>query len=81
MVLTEKVLLHFFEENLGVDTAGIDADTLLFSTSLLDSFSMIEMIEFVESQANIRFSPTQVNLDNLDSIRRILAFVSKSTGS
>lgn len=75
MVFTREDLLAFMEENLDLDSEMVDDKTPLFSSSLLDSFSMIELIEFIERSAEIKISPTDVNLDNLDSIDRIMKFV------
>jgi acyl carrier protein len=59
---------------MGLDTHEIDDETRLFSSGLLDSFSMVDLIFFIEENAKIRIKPTEVNLDNLDSIQRILNF-------
>jgi len=75
VVFTREDLLAFMEENLDLDSEMVDDETPLFSSSLLDSFSMIELIEFIERSAGIKISPTDVNLDNLDSIDRIMKFV------
>lgn len=76
MTLSSAMLLDYFKTRLGVDTEGIDDTTPLFSSSVLDSFSIVELIAFVESQAQIRFDAWDVTLDNLDSIEKILAYVS-----
>jgi acyl carrier protein len=36
---------------------------------------MVDLIMFVEDAAGFRLHPTDITLDNLDSIARILAFV------
>jgi len=75
MVLTRESLLNYLSTELGLHTDEIDDDTLLFSSSLLDSFSMVDLIAFIEKEAAISISPTEVSLDNLDSVERILKFV------
>lgn len=79
MTLTREMLLDYLSTNMGVDTNEIDDDTLLFSSMLLDSFSMIDLIMFIEKEANIKVKPTEVNLDNLDSIGRIFRFIESRT--
>ena len=79
MTLTREMLLDYLSTNMGVDTGEIDDDTLLFSSMLLDSFSMIDLIMFIEKEANIKVKPTEVNLDNIDSIGRILRFIESRT--
>ncbi len=73
--LTKETLLKYLESGLALDTADVNETTALFSSSLLDSLAMVELIAFVEGAANVRFQPHDVTLDNLDSIERILGFV------
>lgn len=70
-------LIAFLQSDLGVDTSDIDESTLLFSSGLIDSFSLVSLITFLEQKCSFRMSPLDVNLDNLDSIERILGFVDR----
>lgn len=76
--LTRSQVLEFIEQQLRVDVSGISDDTLLFSSSLLDSLAMVEVIAFVEKTAAVRFEPQDVTLENLDSVSRILSFTNGS---
>lgn len=78
MALSRDALLKFVEEKLGVDTAEVDESTPLFSSGMIDSASMVDLIVFVESEGDVKFSPDDITLDNLDSIGRILHFVTHS---
>ena len=73
--MNSQTLLDYFRDRLGVDTEGVDDATPLFSSSLLDSFSIVELITFIESQAGIKMDAWDVTLDNLDSIGQILRYV------
>lgn len=72
--MTRDTLLTYFRDRLGVDTEGVDETTPLFSSSLLDSFSIVELITFIESEAGIKMDAWDVTLDNLDSIGKILHY-------
>jgi acyl carrier protein len=74
MSLTSAQILDFLKESLGVDEP-IDAESALFSTGLLDSVAMINLIGFVEEKARIEVRAGDVTLDNLDSAQRIEAYV------
>jgi acyl carrier protein len=77
MALTRESILGYLEQKQGIDPAQIENDdTLLFSAGLLDSFSMVDLILFLETEGGFKMQPTDVNLDNLDSIGRMLAFAS-----
>jgi acyl carrier protein len=74
-MLSKELLLNFMEATLAVETASLDEHTELFSSGIIDSAAMVELIEFVESEGNVTFGPDDLTLDHLDSIDRILSFV------
>jgi acyl carrier protein len=76
MPLTREALLGFIAGDLDVEDE-IAEETLLFSTSVIDSFQMMSLIEYIEKQCSFRVPPTDVTLENLDSIARILAYVAR----
>lgn len=78
--MNRDTLVEYLRDKLGVDTSDLQDETLLFSSSMIDSFSMVDLIVFLETTANFKMKPTQVNLDNLDSVSRILAFVDSQQG-
>jgi acyl carrier protein len=75
MSMDAQTLLTYLEEQLGLDRSEVDDDTLLFSEGLLDSFSVTALVQYIEDTSGIRMSPTEVNLDNLDSVARIVSYV------
>jgi acyl carrier protein len=68
-------LKNYLGERMGLDTTSLADETPLFSSNLLDSFSMVDLIMYIEKESAVRLDPTDVSLDNLDSIERILRFV------
>lgn len=76
-MLDSDSLLAFLEEDLGVDIDGVDAETPLFSSQLVDSFALVTLMMHLEKATGIRISPVDVNLDNMDSIGRMLAYVER----
>ncbi len=76
-MLAKEDLVDFLETDLGVDVDGIDLDTPLFSSQLVDSFALVTLMMFLEREAGIRIAPADVNLDNMDTIGRMLAYVSR----
>ncbi|MDG2046801.1 MAG: phosphopantetheine-binding protein [Halioglobus sp.] len=77
-MITKAKILEFIIEN-GGSTDRVEDDTPLFSSSLLDSFTMVSLIMVIESEADITIPPEDITLDNLDSINAILAYCEKST--
>jgi len=77
VVIKRDNLLDFIRNQLGVDSSSLTDDTPLFSSGLIDSFSLVSMMSFVETEGRFRISPVDVSLDNLDSIGRILRYVER----
>lgn len=73
MTLSRKAISEFLQEE-GVDVHAIDENTALFSSNLVDSFKMVELILLIEKACSIRVGPADLTLENFDTISRILAF-------
>ncbi|HOD51308.1 MAG TPA: acyl carrier protein [Candidatus Hydrogenedentes bacterium] len=80
MALARAALVEYIISSFDLDQKEVDDNTTLFSDGLLDSFCMVSLISYIESEAGIKFRPTEVNLDNLDSVGRILAFIERKSG-
>ncbi|MDB5321397.1 MAG: hypothetical protein JWN40_3028 [Phycisphaerales bacterium] len=80
MAISSEVLLDYMKNRLGLEADDVDDATPLFSSSLLDSFSIVELMVFIETQAGIRMDAWDVTLDNLDSIQKILDYVQTKKG-
>lgn len=74
MSLTSRDVIEFLKDSLSVDEP-IDVESELFSTGLLDSVAMFNLITFVEEKAKIEVRASDVTLDNFDSAQRIEAYV------
>lgn len=62
-------------KNFDIAPAELNADTPLFSSGRLDSFHLVELIALLEKTSGRRIVPGEVNLENLDSPRRIAALL------
>lgn len=78
MALSAEKMIEFFETDLSIDTQDINEETLLFSSGIIDSFALVSIMTFVETEGGIRISPADVNLANFDSISRILDYVNRA---
>ncbi len=76
MTLTKENLLEYFRDQMRVDTSQIEDDTPLFSSGLVDSFAIVELLLFLEKHTGARLGAEDINLDNLDTVQHILAFAS-----
>ena len=71
---------EFVVSEFGIEPETVETDTPLFSSGLLDSFSLVDLITFVESVAGRKFRIVDVNLENLDSIEKIISYIERSGG-
>lgn len=65
----------YMNEDLGIDISEIALDSPLFSAGVIDSFSLVSLLSYIEDSHQIHISPTEVSLDNFDSLERMLAYV------
>jgi acyl carrier protein len=80
IVLTEAGLRAFLRDELGVETDGLSVDDPLFSSGLIDSFSLVTLLAHIERVCGFRIGPTDVNLDNFDSLGRMLTYAGSMSG-
>ena len=74
MALTFENLSRFLAEELAVDIREIDRDTPLFSSGLIDSFSLISLMGYLEKEGDFLIEPADIELKNFDTLGRILAY-------
>jgi acyl carrier protein len=77
MPLPREKLVAWITEHAPVDAASLADDTKLFSSSLIDSFVMVDLLLFLEEQMGVPMPTGDVNLDNLDTIGSILAYAAR----
>lgn len=80
MTISITVLNEYLQKQIHPsDQVSFQSNTSLFSSGLLDSFHLVELVSYIESEAGIKIKPMEVNLHNLDSIDQILDFVKRKT--
>ncbi len=74
--LKKTVINYITTEFLGGSTEDdFDQNVLLISSGILDSVSTLQLVDFLEKQYNIEFSPHEVDQDNLNTVDLISDFV------
>lgn len=53
----------------------VAADDKLFSTGLIDSMTIVDVIMLVEEYWNVQVDPTDLSMDNFDSVAAISRYV------
>lgn len=73
MALIEDSLISYLNTAVEAEDT-IDTETALFSSGLLDSVLMLNLIMFVEQNAGIQVRPEDVTLDHFDTPGRIVKY-------
>ena len=74
MSLTRDSLIAYLQGHARADLSKVEDTAELFSTGVIDSFAMVELLVFLESQTGSKLGPQDISLDNFDTVERILAF-------
>ena len=81
MSLTRDALIEYLVAHAQVEPGAVEDTTELFSSGLVDSFAMVDLLQFLEKHTGTRMGPEDISLDNLDSVQRILAFAASKANS
>jgi|JI7StandDraft_1071085.scaffolds.fasta_scaffold329682_2 acyl carrier protein len=71
--VTSDDLRAFLHEELSIEDAFGDDDAL-FSSGMLDSVAMMNLIAFLEEKTGSDVRPADVTLDNFDTLTRIISY-------
>jgi acyl carrier protein len=77
LALSFEDFRRFLVDELGVEGENLEAGTPLFSGGLIDSFSLVTLMTFIENSGEVSILPSDVTLENFDSIERITHFISQ----
>jgi acyl carrier protein len=73
-----KEVREFIVKNFLLDEAGsLQDDTSFLDSGIVDSTGMLELIMFLENRYRIKIEPEEMLPENLDSIQRVVQFLSK----
>lgn len=72
----KQVLRSELKARLGVRKV-LEDDTRLFSSGLIDSLGVMEVVDIVESQLAMSIPPAELTLENFDSITLICEFTQR----
>lgn len=71
MSIAEEKIRNFLTQNLGLDLTDISDDSPLFTSGIVDSFALFELLSYLESEFNRKIDIADLNIDDLDTISGI----------
>ncbi|MFO0949284.1 MAG: acyl carrier protein [Planctomycetota bacterium] len=75
MAVTADSLITYLRETVPFDLGEVDEETPLFSSRMIDSYAMVGLMRFIETEACFRVAAFEVSLENFDTVGRILRYV------
>jgi methoxymalonate biosynthesis acyl carrier protein len=75
----EIILSYIREELLDDPDTEIRDDTSLFQERVLKSISLVQLIVFLEETFDLKIKPSEVNIENFDSISNMVHFLNRKT--
>ena len=77
-----KASLREFLTNSNLPLARVDVfgdDESFLERGILDSTGVLELVGFIEKQFSLRVEADEITPDNLDSLVKLVAFISRKT--
>jgi acyl carrier protein len=73
----EETILEFIRTRFraAIGRTTLDRDTTLFSSGIVDSFGVLELIAFIEERFGIDIDPARHQLEEFDTVAKIAALV------
>lgn len=75
--ISNKKLIAVVAELANVPETDLQHDTPLITSGLLDSFAMLELITKLEKYIHIVIRPSEIHLENLDSLEKLRRFLTR----
>lgn len=82
MVDVEQVIQEFLltQLDMATDAKTFSYDQSLIASGLIDSFAVVEILDFLEKRFDVVFDPDDLTGENFDSIAAMAALVRERSG-
>jgi acyl carrier protein len=64
-----------------LEADALDLDGGLFSTGVLSSLDLIDLLAYLEEEFGIKIEPLETEMQNFDSVGLVLDFIAKKQAS
>lgn len=75
--LKASIRAHIVGTWLNGDERGFDEDTDLQQAGILDSFSTLDLVNFLDDQFSVQLDPADINAETFKSVNTIAQLVSE----
>lgn len=81
MEIMDKLRQGVCAINVVIEEANIPADEGLVASGILDSYSFVEFIGYIESEFNIEMGDDEFTTDNFRDLTAIKAYIERKTNN
>lgn len=75
----DELRTYIIDELVSEDTPVNDT-TSLFSTRIVNSRNLMQLVRFIEDGSNIRVDTMDLTLENFDTVERIIDYINRKMG-
>lgn len=72
-------IITFINDELLDEPEDIGKGTSLFQDRILDSLNLVMLISFLEKTYSIKVKTSEVSIENLDTVAKMITFIEKKT--
>jgi len=77
-MLPESIANYLTQAARAARTAMPDANTSLFQTGVLDSFSLVEFVALIEGECGIRVADAELRPENFETVAKIEQYIRRA---
>ena len=66
---------EFLHQEVGLDAQELTPDDRLFSTGMLNSLDILELVSFIEKKYEIKIDTWEISLEKFDTLSEISTYV------
>ena len=74
-----KIKSYIIENFLFGDEEGLEDNTSFLDAGIVDSTGILELVDFLDDEFNIKIADDEILPENLDSINNIINFLDKKS--
>lgn len=76
-LMEEKLIEYIKNEFLADPAVKIDAETKLISSGLMDSFSLVSLQRFIQTEFGKKIPPPKITAESFDTVKQIMEIIDK----
>ena len=73
-------LIDFIEQDILENESKIKRDTVLFSSGLLDSLALVELVTFIEEAFGLKIGASDLNPESFDTVSSMEKLINQKLG-